>query len=431
MVLIMRITSTIFTFMLILLALNGCAAGQAVIGGDAGYFAVESSPAESQVIFDGVYYGNTPLTIPVYSTATPRHTITVSKSGYFPWTRSYASNPGPGETVRIVAILEPSSEFGTLTVTSSPTGALVTIDGSRGQQAPWIYTDIRAGSHVVRAFLSGYQPFLTIVSVPPGGSITIDAPLAPLSEIGVLQVKSTPGGADVYVDGFYSGATAATIGNLAAGPHIVQLKLAGYREWIGTVDIPVNSVAFIDATFEVATADPTGNIVVTSDPPGGSVYLDNNFQGRTQADNPLDLTGIPPGSYSLEIQLVNYRDFITMVEVLPGQTAVIHAELIPAANPSETGTLQITSDPQGANIFLDNVCRGVTPLTIPSIGAGNHTLLLRLQGYNDYSSSVSIAPGQSLQVQAALSPVATQAGYGVLLLIGALLGALLLSKRIF
>jgi hypothetical protein len=426
----MRIFISFTCGMLVLLALNGSAAGQPVIGGDLGYFAVESSPAESQVIFDGVYYGNTPVTVPVYSTALPRHTITVSKSGYFPWTRTYTSNPGAGETVRIVAILEPSSEFGTLTVISSPTGALITIDGSSGQQAPWTYTDIRAGSHIVRAFLSGYQPFLSSVSVPPGGSITVEATLAPLSEIGILQVKSTPGGADVYVDGFYSGATAATIGNLAAGPHVVQLKLAGYREWVGTIDIPANSVAFIDTTLEFATADPTGNIVVSSDPPGASVYLDNNFQGRTQADNPLDLTGIPPGSYPLELQLTNYRDFVTTIEVLAGKTTVVHAELIPATSPSGQGTLQVTSDPLGANIFLDNVCRGLTPLTITSVDAGTHTLLLRLQGYNDYSSPVTIAPGQSIQLQAALSPIPTTAGCGALLIIGALMGALLLSRKL-
>jgi len=426
----MRIFSTGIGFILILLALSGFAAGQAIIGGDIGYFAVESSPGEAQVIFDGVYYGNTPLIIPVYATATPRHTITVSKSGYFPWTRTYASNPGAGETIRIVAILEQSSEFGTLTVTSSPSGALITIDGGKGQQAPWIYSDIRAGSHIVRAFLSGYQPYLTIVSVPPGGTITVDATLAPLSEIGVLQVKSSPGGADIYIDGFYSGATAATIGNLAAGSHIVQLRLAGYREWITTIDIRANVVTFVDAALEPATTDPTGNIVVSSDPPGASVYLNNDFQGRTQADNPLDLTGIPPGSYTLELQLANYRDFETAVEVRAGKTEVVNAALIPATSPSGTGTLQVSSDPQGANIFLDNVCRGVTPLTITSVETGAHSLLLRLQGYNDYTSSVTISPGQSLQVQAALSPIPTQAGCGALLMLGALLGALLLSKRL-
>jgi hypothetical protein len=109
---------------------------------------------------------------------------------------------------------------------------------------------------------------------------------------------------------------------------------------------------------------------------------------------------------------------------------VVHAELIPATSPSGQGTLQVTSDPLGANIFLDNVCRGVTPLTITSIDAGTHTLLLRLQGYNDYSSPVTIAPGQSIQVQAALSPVPTTAGCGALLIVGALLGALLLSKKL-
>lgn len=418
-----------FGFLIILIALGASAAGQAVSGQNAGYFLVESSPGESQVIFDGIYYGNTPVTIPVSLGVPPMHTITVSKSGYFPWTRTYTSNPATGETVRVVAILEPSSEFGTLMVTSSPTGALITVDGGRGQQAPWTYTDIRAGSHIIRAVLSGYQPFLTIVNIPPGGSITVDATLAPLSETGVLQVKSTPGGADVYIDGFYSGATATTIGNLAAGPHIVQLRLAGYREWIGNIEIPVNSVAFIDANLEVATKDPTGNIVVTSDPSGASVYLDSNYMGRTQTGNPLDLTNIPPGTYPLELTLENYRDYGTIVEVVEGKTVEVHADLIPATNPSGVGTLQVTSDPQGANIFLDNVCRGVTPLTIPSVEAGTHTLLLRLQGYNDYSSSISIAPAQSLQVQAALSPLATQTGYGFPLILGALYGAFLLFRK--
>jgi len=414
---------------LVFLSLTGYAAGQITVGADVGYFKVESSPGDSQVIFDGIYYGNTPVIIPVSVTGTPLHTLTVSKSGYFPLTRTYTSNPGTGETITILTVLEPSTTFGSLVVTSSPRGALITVDGGMGQQAPWTYPDIRAGSHIVRAFLSGYQPYLTIVNVPPGGTVTVDATLSPLSEVGVLQAKSSPSGADVYVDGFYSGSTATTIGNLAAGQHILQLRLAGYRDWIGNVQVPPNGVTVIDATLEMATADPTGNIVVSSDPFGASVYLDSNYQGRTQADNPLDLTGIEPGSHILELQLTNYRDFMTTVDIQSGETIPVSAALVPSTNPAGIGTLQITSDPQGANIFLDNIYQGITPLTLSSVNAGTHTLVLRLSGYNNYSSSVTITPGQVLQVQAALSPVATQTGSGLLIGIGAVLIAFLILRE--
>jgi len=358
------------------------------------------------------------------------HTITLSKPGYLPWTRTYDSNPAAGETIFVRAVLEPSSDKGTLIVKSSPSGALVTIDGSMGQQAPWTYDDIPAGSHIVRAFLSGYQPYLTLVNVPAGGTITVDTPLRPLSVVGALQVKSSPGGADIYVDGFYSGSTAATVGNLAAGSHFITLRLAGYRDWLGSIEIPENSVAFVDAKLEVASAATTGDILVYSNPPGASVYHDGVYQGTTKPGDALDLTGILPGTHTILLQLQNYQDYSRQVEVHAGQVSQLKADLTPALTPSQSGILLISSNPQGANIFLDNAFAGITPLTIPSVTAGNHTILLRLAGYADYSTLLTISQGQAVQVQAGLNPAATPTGVGILTVAaGAMAAVLLLRKK--
>jgi len=402
---------------------------QSGIGGDTGFFSIASIPEEAQVIVDSIYRGNTPLTVPIYVSGPPSHTIIVSKPGYLPWTRTYNSNPAAGQTISVSAVLEPISDRGTLIVKSSPSGALVTIDGSRGQQAPWTYNDISAGSHVVRGVLSGYQPYLTLVNVPPGGSITVDALMAPLSRIGALQVKSSPGGADIYIDGFYSGSTATSIGNLAAGSHYVTLRLAGYQDWHGTIEIPENSVAFIDAQLEVASAATTGDLLVSSNPPGASVFTDGVYQGNTQPGDAMDLTGLLPGTHTILLQLLNYQDYTTQVEVRAGRVSLVNADLIPATTPSQSGTLLINSNPQGANVFLDNTCMGITPLTIPSVTAGNHILLLRLPGYTDYSTSLTISPGQAVQVQAALTPVATSTGMGSLTVATAAMAAVLFLRK--
>jgi len=399
-------------------------------GNDTGYFSILSVPGEAQVIMDGIYRGNTPLIVPVSIEESRSHAITLSKQGYLLWTRTYTTNPAPGETISVSAVLEPSTELGSLIVTSSPVGAMVTVDGSMGQQAPWTYDAIPSGSHVVRAFLSGYQPYLTMVNVPPGGTITVNAPLTPLSRVGALQVKSSPGGADIYVDGFYSGSTATTVGNLAAGSHFVTLRLAGYKEWLGTIEVPENSLAFLDAQLEVASAVTTGDILVFSDPPGASVFHDGVYQGTTQSGDALDLTGILPGSHTLLFQLQGYQDYTSPVEVQAGAVSRVNAVLIPAKNPPQSGTLLVSSNPQGANIFLDNACVGITPLTIPSVNAGNHTLLLRLPGYVDYSTLLTISPGQAVQVQAALAPVATPTGMDILpLAAGAIAAVLFLRKK--
>lgn len=414
---------------LLILSLVCPVAFQSGIGGETGFFSVVSVPGEAYVIMDGIYRGITPVTVPVYVTGTPSHTITVSKPGYLPWTRTYDSNPAAGQTVSVSTVLEPSSGQGTLTVTSTPPGALITIDGTMGQQAPWTYEGISAGGHVVRAFLSGYQPYLTLVNVPPRGSITVNAPMIPLSRIGALQVKSSPGGADIYIDGFYSGSTAATVGNLAAGPHVVILRLAGYQDWLGTVEVPENSVGFIDAQLDVAAASTTGDLLVSSNPPGAAVFNDGVFQGNTMPGDALDLTGLSPGKHTILLSLRNYQEYTTEVEVVAGGVNIVYAELVPAPTPSQSGSLLINSNPQGANVFLDNACVGITPLTIPSVTAGNHALLLRLPGYSDYSTTLTISPGEVVQVQAALAPVATPAPIGIFSLTMAIVMIIFLKKK--
>ena len=404
---------------LMFLCLGTPASGQAVPGGDTGYFLIDSDPGDAQVIMDGIYRGNTPITVPVSITATPSHTITVSKTGFFPFAQTFPPPMQAGQTQAVYAVLERSTDTGTLIVTTSPQGALITIDGGMGQQAPWTYADLSAGSHVVRAFLSGYQPFLTLVTIPPQGTVTADVQLVLLSRTGILQVTSSPGGADIYIDGFYSGYTSATIGNLAAGPHYVQLRLAGYQEWAGTINVPENGVATISEQLIVPPVRTTGDLVIASEPPGASVSLDGVYKGNTQAGDLLDLTGILPGTYTLLLQLTNYQDFTSSVEVQAGRVTRVNAELVAAAYPSRSGTLLITSDPQGANIFLDNSCIGITPLTIPSVEAGTHSLVLRLPGYSDYASALSVAPGQAVQIHGALSPVPTTTGQGILPLAGA------------
>jgi len=63
--------------------------------------------------------------------------------------------------------------------------------------------------------------------------------------------------------------------------------------------------------------------------------------------------------------------------------------------PAEKGTLQLTSSPAGAEIYLDNQYLGSTPGTISDIGPGNHTLEFRLNGYKSWKATVTVPPGTS------------------------------------
>jgi hypothetical protein len=66
-----------------------------------------------------------------------------------------------------------------------------------------------------------------------------------------------------------------------------------------------------------------------------------------------------------------------------------------ADQPLEKGTLQLTSSPSGAEIYLDNQYMGTTPGTIPGVEPGSHTLEYRMNGYSSWKSAVSVPVGTS------------------------------------
>jgi hypothetical protein len=67
-----------------------------------------------------------------------------------------------------------------------------------------------------------------------------------------------------------------------------------------------------------------------------------------------------------------------------------------------SGTLAVTTVPQNGSVFIDNVFKGVTPLTLTDTPSGYHILHITLPGYEDYTSGVTVEPSKTVLVQANL-----------------------------
>jgi hypothetical protein len=61
----------------------------------------------------------------------------------------------------------------------------------------------------------------------------------------------------------------------------------------------------------------------------------------------------------------------------------------------EKGTLQFTSSPSGAQVYLDSQYQGSTPSTITNVEQGNHTLEFRYPGYQSWSTAIVVSSGTS------------------------------------
>ena len=71
---------------------------------------------------------------------------------------------------------------------------------------------------------------------------------------------------------------------------------------------------------------------------------------------------------------------------------------------SGKGSVQVTSLPSRAEVYLDNEYRGTTPCTINNLEPGSHSIELRSPGYQDWSSRISVSRDVT-NVEATLTPL--------------------------
>ena len=404
-------------------------------GEGAGFFHVASVPDGADVYVDGVFWGETPVTIGIASTVPPGHTIEVRYPGYATWSQLYTGNPKPGETVFIQAVLVPLQATGAIYVTSSPPGATATVDGSASQFTPTTFSAVTAGDHNVQIAKSGFQTTSKTVNVLPGQTTAVDFSLAPIPVTGSLQLTSYPSGADIYVDGVFKGETGVVIGNLAPGTHSVMLRLAGYQDWTGTVEIQPNQVTILSVDLSPGSrAANTGSITITSAPTGATILLGGEFQGFTHSGSGFEITGLDPGVYTITLMLPGYQDYVTTVHVTSGGSSRVDAALVPSPIPPDFGAVVVTSSPTGAEVFIDGTFSGQTPEVVQEVAAGLHNLTLTLNGYSTWSTMIQVPAGQTTQVTATLVQVPpsnpTRAGMDFAIYAGAA-GLIVLATRRF
>jgi hypothetical protein len=382
------------------------------IGGDAGFYDITSSPSGAAVTVDSTPVGNTPTTATVYVTGTPGHTIAVNLAGYQPWSQYYSGNPAAGQHIAVHASLVPIVQTGNIYVNSNPAGASAILDNGYDQlTTPGTFNAVSTGWHNVEVSKSGYQLYSTSIEVKPGATSNVYATLVPNSQYGSISATSVPVGASLYVDSIYQGYTNQIVGNLAVGTHTVTMKKSGYKDFSQTATVYNAQTTSVSVTLSPVSSPTTGDLDVSSTPTGASVYLNGDYQGETRSSGPLYITSLVPGTYTVILKKSGYQDYTTTTKIVAGTTAQVAAVLQPASAKPTTASAEIYSQPSGADIYINNAYKGVTPLSLENVpidATKTYTIEIRMQGYKSYTDSGSISPGQTVVINAALTPLPQQ-----------------------
>ncbi len=149
--------------------------------------------------------------------------------------------------------------------------------------------------------------------------------------------------------------------------------------------------------FVGAAAPPAmGALSVQSSPAGVEVFVDGVTRGVTPAK-----IALTPGSHILELRGRGVPRVIPL-QITSGAQVSQYLEF--AESPT-TGMLVVHSQPAGANVTVDGVARGVTPLTVEGLSSGDHEVIL--QGATGTSRhTVKVLAGTTASLVAPATPAA-------------------------
>ena len=194
----------------------------------------------------------------------------------------------------------------------------------------------------------------------------------------------------------YPWSTNAMNGRLDAGSYTVWVVNRPLdRSRLAKTDYSTVSIRLGIPVIKVNSPIIPGTLVLNTSPSDASVLIDDVFRGRT----PLIIETIDPGPYRVTFSRSGFAKLSTPVWVDSAKTTEVSGELMPL-----TGSLNITTIPPGTNIFLDTIAGGVTPLSIPDIPVGNHTLTFEKEGYVTAEQVIMVREDRTTEINISLLP---------------------------
>ena len=355
---------------------------------------VTSEPPQATVAIDRQTRGETPLV--VADLAPGEHLVTVQKRGY---ATAYQSVTVAAQDKRAVACkLEPIT--GVLLVRSTPTNADVTVDGLDLGRTPLLITTLPLGERRLKVATPGFQPKEVPVNLEDRTPVQVSVDL--VSDSATLTVECDVAGATVRVNGIDRGAAPSTTERIPEGEVTLEVQADGYAPFQQKLKLAAGEVQRI----KVPLAPLPSGLKIVSLPDKARVYVNNEFRGTA----PLALPNLAAGSYRVRVEMDGFDPEARTVDLARGASKTEEFRLV-----SNTGRLDVTTEPDGVTVLIDGRKVGDThakpdattaisePLAVEGIAAGEHEVRVVRKGYFEKAQKVQVEQGKAIPLHIALA----------------------------
>ncbi len=220
---------------------------------------------------------------------------------------------------------------GQLSVTSTPAGAQIQIDGQNDSTwvTPFNLAGLNPGQHTLTISKPGYAAETRTIDVGSGSKSFVSVQLAQLSA--TVSVSSEPAGAAIWMDGKDTGrVTPAQFSVDRAGNHSFVFKKQGYLDESTTANLQIGqtfrvaqSLKALGNTDDIKMGGKfkklfgngdtagMGAVSIKTSPKGAQVAINNRILDK---NSPVDLF-LDPGNYMLDITMSGFKSIHKVITV--------------------------------------------------------------------------------------------------------------------
>lgn len=294
-------------------------------------------------------------------------------------------------TGQVQTVVQQNTEGQYLILNFTPTTAIVKIDGIEIPSNNGIITKLlNYGEHtceVTDPLYHGTKKDFVINNA----KVYLNIDLQPA--FGILNISSSPeNGAKVYIDNSseISGITPFKSPKLIEGIHNLRLQLNDYETNTQNVKVEGNGniqniVIPLSANFA---------LVKVIAPNNSEIYINDEKKGTSQWEGRLI-----EGLYAVEARKKFHKSTIINVNIKKGENKELFLkDPIPIY-----GTLNITGNPIGASVYVDDDYLGTTPDIFPKVLIGSHKVIITKEGYVNHEEEINIQENKTTDLTYTLS----------------------------
>ncbi len=245
-------------------------------------------------------------------------------------------------------------------------------------QGEKIRLQLPEGRYLFNAVAPGFRECFLLEDLT-AGTRQITLPLQPVR--GAALIMSNPDGATVLRKGEPLGRTPVVLRDLPPGEQSVQVELPGYTSrtlnWTVVDERPLQLLAELESN--------SGRLQLNSEPVGATILVNGKPEGRT----PVVLEKLE-GRYLIRIELAGYQPEEKSVSIARGGVYDLSFQLR-----QYPGTIQVMTEPSGAEVFVGGVRMGVSPCRLENLTPGKMTLQLILPGFDPVEETIDLLGGDN------------------------------------